>query len=425
MLAFLGLVLAALAAPATAATSAPSPKPSASDNGTGPASLSLDPGKSKADAVVRVTGAGWPKGALVNISVCGQNALGGTRTCALPSAVQTPVSDAGMINVSLKVALPPVPCPCVVRAVTVTGTDQQDHTAPLEIEGAPFAALPADVKTPGRLVFLTSKMTGKDTLFTWFGSPVSRRFEIEVGNMGQSPIVNPRFKIATFEGVFAPTWSTWDWQGTINPGQRVTVKIPIELEPRQHGQFRYRVMYENQVVDEQVLNVGRPWGVYLFGGLLIVVAPMTVWRLGVSLVGAVRSNREERAIEKDRAVGLPGGSVIKEAAGKRGGSAPAETPSPATAPEPAREPVLAVGGGTPRRSVSETVVISGPLFSESSAKPSPASDSPAVDTTSSTAVPAPPPVAPPSPEPAPGRRVVRPEDVARGLAWNPGEGDDA
>ncbi|MEU8134571.1 hypothetical protein [Streptodolium elevatio] len=450
MSAFVALLLAA-AAPGYAVTP-PSPTPGAPEGGQ----ASLSTTKTKPGGIVKVTGVAWAPGSMVNIAVCGQNGLAGTKTCAVATSMNVPVATAGEFAVSIRVETPPVPCPCVIRVVTVTGGRSLDRAIPVEIEGAPFAAMQNSGKSPGRLTFIKSEMTGKDNVFTWFGSPVSRRFEIEVGNMGESPITNPVFRIGTFQGVYAPTWEDKTWNGTILPGQRVKVSLPIELKPRQHGEFRYRVMYDGRVVDEIGLKVGRPWGVYLFGGLLLIVVPMTVWRLGTSLVRAIRENRADRDAERDREVGVPGQSIIRRAEADAAAAETAAEAVPERAPEPVREPVLVPGGGTPLRRVEETMVVGAPLF----ARPAPALPaagtaaelpSGAASSASSTASPAASavsaagPVAAPAsapPEsPAEETRVlpsrpdtdpesdaeggtpnlVRPSDVARGLAWGPGE----
>lgn len=429
--AFVVLLLAA-ATPGYAATP-PSPTPGAPEGGQAAISTT----KTKPGGIVKVTGIAWAPGSMVNIAVCGQNGLAGTRTCAVATSMNVPVATAGEFSVSIRVETPPVPCPCVVRVVTVTGGRSLDRSIPLEIEGAPFAAMQNSGKSPGRLTFIKSEMTGKDNVFTWFGSPVSRRFEIEVGNMGESPILNPVFRIGTFEGVYAPTWEDKTWNGTILPGQRVKVSLPVELKPRQHGEFRYRVMYDGRVVDEIGLKVGRPWGVYLFGGLLLIVVPMTVWRLGTALARAIKENRSDRAAERDREVGVPGQSIIRRTEAEAAETAAASVPEPA--PEPVREPVLVPGGGTPLRRVEETMVVGAPLFAGPAAElpsaPGASASSAASAAVSADASAGAPPESPaeetrvlPSrpdagPEPAAGGApdLVRPTDIARGLAWGPGE----
>ncbi|NUR31764.1 MAG: hypothetical protein HOV83_38985, partial [Catenulispora sp.] len=355
LFALLMLVLAGFA-PVHAVTPAPSA-------GSGP-TVTVDPQKPKVGDTVQFKGTGWTPGSLVQVSLCGQLGIGGSNTCAQAASTSVTIGAEGALTGKIRVVAPPKPCPCVLRAVTVTGGTAAQNTG-IEIDGAPTAALPQNALTPGRLVFMDSWMAGEDTIFTWFGSPVTRRFQISVANMGQTAITNPKFRIGTYEGVFAPRWRDVEWNGTIAPGAKAVISLDIELKARQHGHFVYRVMYNDQVVDERALDVKRPWGVYLFMALLVVVVPLTAWRLGMSVFDAIRNARKERAIERDREVGLP--ASLSEKVGKKAAKA---------ADEPAPEPAL-VGASVPLRKVEETMVVGAPLFADrESALPTPAAEDP-------------------------------------------------
>ncbi|WP_424640634.1 hypothetical protein [Embleya sp. AB8] len=349
----LGLGALGGTAPARAADPPPAAGPSAS----------IDPGKVAAGDKVSVVGGDWTPGSLVQASICGENGLRGTVNCAAASAASGTVDASGGVSITLTAAIPPSPCPCVVRIAVIMNGPPKDASVPLEIDGAPYAPLPATVKTPGRLVFIDSAMVGEDSIFTWFGSPVQRRFRIEVGNMGQSPIINPTFRIGFYEGVYAPTWDNYESHITIAPGKRATIMLPVELNPRQHGTFSWRVMYDNQIVDEQALEVGRPWGVYVFGALLVIVVPVAAWRLFLRIVELIAEQRARRTGEREREVGLPDASSLLARPGKNRKSAedkadddasesraanrrPAETPAGAAA-EPidlSKQPVRTSAG---------------------------------------------------------------------------------
>ncbi|HSA51392.1 MAG TPA: hypothetical protein VLH10_14965 [Yinghuangia sp.] len=431
------LVLALVAAPgAYAATPAPQPPPAAN----GGAEIAVGTATAAPGSDVTVTGSGWSPGSMVNIAVCGRNGQGGSQSCSVATSVSTTVPTGGTIEATLKVETPPVPCPCVIRVVTVTGGTAPERTTPLEIPGAPHAPLSDTGKSPGRLTFIRSEMTGGDTIFTWFGSPVSRRFRIEVGNMGETPITNPVFRIGTFEGVFAPTWEDKTWNGTIQPGRRVTVSLPIELRPRQHGEFRYRVMYGDKVVDEVVLDVGRPWGVYLFGALAIVVVPMTVWRLGGNLVRAVKEHRRQLSAERSREVGAPGASGLRQPTEPPDPSEPADPSDPDGADDedagrehadrPDAEPVPVPAAAGPTRCVDEPLIVGTPLFPPSVGEADGLSNSPGEKRSSSadgapaqdTAPEAETRVLPPVRSAVAGTAAAeRPSEATRVLAGKPGE----
>lgn len=432
-------------APGTASAAPAEDPPPAGPN------IDFTPARAKAGDTLTVTGTGWTPGSLVQVSLCGQAGVGGTNSCAQTTASGGTVDAQGALNVKLKVVAPPKPCPCVLRAATVTGGALSTSEG-IDVEGVPLAPIQPNVLTPGRLVFLDSWMSGKDTIFNWFGSPVTRRFEIKVANMGQTAITNPMFRIGTYEGVYAPRWRDVQWTGTIAPGAQAVISLDVELKPRQHGHFVYRVMYGDQVVDERTLDVGRAWGVYVFLALLVVVVPMTLWRLGNSLVHAIANARDNRDAERSRDVGMPEG-MSASLAKKKAKSGPGEGDSAEPDESSGRPELVAAGavprrgaptGNTPLRRVEETMVISGPLFAD----PDPddpgatgrrSAERDTADSEPTTVLPSTPASTPPSAQSsgdssaddggsdatAAGGPRVRPEDVARGLAWHQPDGGPA
>ncbi|MET7300815.1 hypothetical protein [Embleya sp. NPDC005575] len=356
-----GLVALGGTAPARAADPAPAAAPSAS----------IDPGKVAAGDKVSVVGGDWTPGSLLQASICGENGLRGTVNCAAASAASGTVDAVGNVSITLTAAIPPSPCPCVVRIAVIMNGPPKDASVPLEIDGAPYAPLPVTVKTPGRLVFIDSAMVGEDSIFTWFGSPVQRRFRIEVGNMGQSAIINPTFRIGFYEGVYAPTWENYESHVTIPPGKRTTISLPVELNPRQHGTFSWRVTYDNQIVDEQALEVGRPWGVYIFGALLVIVIPVAAWRLFLRIVELIGEQRARRTSEREREVGLAEAPSRLTRDDKNRKSAEDKADDGGSDPRTANRRPAEAGAEPvdlskrPVRSMVETMVIGGPLYAGS------------------------------------------------------------
>lgn len=334
-----------------------------------PPTGSVDPASVAAGVPLTFVGVGWTPASLVQASICGENALRGSVNCA--AATTGTVAPNGAVTINLTTVVPPSPCPCVVRAAVVMGGPPKDLSIPVEVTGAPYAPLPETVKTPGRLVFIDSGMVGEDSIFTWFGSPVQRRFRIEVGNMGQTAIVNPEFRLGFYQGVYAPTWEDVPTQVTILPGQKKTISLPVELESREFGTFSWRAMYGDQVVDEQALEVGRPWGVYIFAALLVIVIPVAGWRLFIRIVELVGDQRARRSNARDREVGMPGSSAPgpkdrddnkASAGGSEATPTLAKTSNRWTSTVDADKVDLYK---RPLRSMHETTVISGPLYADS------------------------------------------------------------
>ncbi|MBC2908189.1 hypothetical protein [Streptomyces cupreus] len=271
------LLLALSVAPASAADP-PTVKLSKSQAGTG--------------GSVTVSGQGWRSRALLMILICGQSVpstgvTGGTDSCANADGRAVTTDAEGRFSRKLPVAEPPVPCPCVVHVATVQGA-KAEADAVFQVAGHAVEPLPADA-SGGRLSVLTdTRLDGSGSLLTWFGAPPSRTLVFTVGNVGTSAVKNPVFQVGTSHGVFAPEWQEQQWRGTIAPGAKARIELPVELAAGAHGGYTVSLKYGGKVMAEQPWGVGRPWGVTLFWILVCLVVPAALFRVGMAVVDRVR-----------------------------------------------------------------------------------------------------------------------------------------
>ncbi|MEU1201744.1 hypothetical protein ABZ446_36795 [Streptomyces sp. NPDC005813] len=299
-MAALGAALALVLVPAvgTAAVAAdgkPGVRLSASQAGTG--------------GSITVTGSGWRPKALLMMLICGQSVpsrgvIGGTNSCANADGRAVTTDAKGDFSKRLPVAEPPKPCPCVVHVATVTG-EKAEADAIFMVAGHSVEPLPKE-ESGGRLSVLTdTRLDGSDGLLTWFGSPPSRTLVFTVGNVGTAPVKNPLFQVGTSHGVFAPQWEEQQWRGTIAPGRKAQIKLPVELSAGAHGDYSVSLKYGGKVLAEQPWGVGRPWGVTVFWILLCLVVPAAVFRAGMAVVDRVRPRRSTGRARR-RVLRLPG-----------------------------------------------------------------------------------------------------------------------
>ncbi|MFE2147678.1 neocarzinostatin apoprotein domain-containing protein [Streptomyces sp. NPDC059456] len=288
---------------------------------------------------ITVTGTGWRAKTLVMLLVCGQNMIGGTNSCANADGAAVSVGDDGRFTARLAVAAPPKPCPCVVDVTSVNG-DQSTVAVPLKITDHPVAELPAESGTP-RLAMLTGvRLEGEDGVLTWFGAPPGRTFAVTVGNLGSAPVKDPVFRLGTAHGVFAPLWDEVRWKGTIPPGGKAEVRLNVSLPAGAHGDYTVSLKYGDTVVATQPWGVGRPYGVLLFWGLLLVVVPAGVFRTGMAVVDKVRPPAA-RGGGRHRGAGAP------EPGGPSGTAAGPDSPGATTAVLPWFTPDSAPGPASP------------------------------------------------------------------------------
>lgn len=260
--------------------------PAAADDGAKPA-VALSLKEAAKGTEIAVTGTGWRAKTMVMLLVCGQNMIGGTNSCANADGVAVSVADDGHFSAQLPVVAPPKPCPCVVNVTSVNG-DQSTVGAPLKITDHPVADLPAEGGT-ARLALLTAvQLKGEDGVLTWFGAPPGRKFTVTVGNLGSAPVKDPVFQLGTAHGVFAPTWEEVRWKGTIPPGGKAEVSLDATLSAGAHGDYTLSLKYGETVMAAQPWGVARPYGVLLFWGLLLLVIPAGIFRIGMAVVDKVR-----------------------------------------------------------------------------------------------------------------------------------------
>ncbi|WP_431982889.1 neocarzinostatin apoprotein domain-containing protein [Streptomyces qinglanensis] len=270
--------------------------------------ITLSREEAGAGARLTVRGTGWRPDTLLTLLVCGQRAIGGTNACANAEGRAVTTDADGGFRKSIPVAEPPKPCPCVVRASTVTGAHAAANAA-FRVAGHPVAPLPEE-GTGGRLSVLAARLEGDSGLLNWFGAPERRKLVLTVGNVGSDRTRDPVFEVGSAHGVLAPEWERQRWRGTIDPGRKARVELTVELAAGAHGAYTVAARRDGRVLTEQLWDVGRPWGVTLFWVLLCLVVPLLVFRSGMLLVDRVRPRRPAPPAEwppgaADTSRGLP------------------------------------------------------------------------------------------------------------------------
>ncbi|MGW5174514.1 hypothetical protein ACWERY_09085 [Streptomyces sp. NPDC004082] len=326
LLAVLAFVWVPLSGPVAVAADRPSVGLSKSQAGTG--------------GSITVSGSDWGAKRLLMILICGQSVpsrgvVDGTNSCANADGRAVTTDAGGRFERGLPVVEPPRPCPCVVHVATVTGP-KVAADAVLVVAGHSVEPLPEEA-AGGRLSVLTdTRLDGSGTLLTWFGSPPSRRLVFTVGNTGTTPVRNPVFQVGTAHGVFAPRWEEQQWRGTIAPGRKARVSLPVELPAGAHGDYTVSLKYGGRVLAEQPWGVGRPWGVTLFWILVCVVVPAAVFRAGMAVVDRVRPRRTSGRGGRHRGLRLPERAPRAPGPGRSGSrSAKPASGSPAAPAPPA------------------------------------------------------------------------------------------
>lgn len=285
---------------------------------------------------VTVKGKDWRPDTLLMMLICGQSTsargvVGGTNSCANADGRAVTTDKKGAFSKKLPIAEPPVPCPCVVHVATVTG-EQALADAVFVVAGHPVAALPKETGNGKLAVLAATRLEGDSGLLTWFGAPSSRRLVFTVGNLGSAPVKDPVFRVGTAHGVYAAQWEERQWRGTVEPGRKARIELPVELTAGAHGDYQISLKYGTKVLAEQPWGVGRPWGVTLFWILLCLVVPAAVFRIGMAVVDKVRPRPGRAASRRrDRRPSPRAGATVRFPKLRR-------APAPAAGPPPEAGP---------------------------------------------------------------------------------------
>lgn len=288
-------VLAGSAGTAYAAPWAAPHRPSAESASDGEPSITTEAKAGAEGGTVRVSGADWQPDTAVTLLLCGQNGLVGTEACANSDSRAATTDARGAFSRTLPVVAPPEACPCVVKAVAVTG-EHAWAEAEFAVTGHPVEPLPEDGRSgTERLAVLDAKLEGSEGVLNWFGVPPERRLVLTVANQGTGPARNPVFEVGTAQDVYAHDWVDQRWNGTLEPGEQKTVTLDVELGAAAYGDHRVGVRYAQTVLAEQPWQVGRPWGLHLVGLLLVVAGAWGLWRVAQLLRRRLRPRGGWRA----------------------------------------------------------------------------------------------------------------------------------
>jgi len=253
---------------------------------------SAGPPVAKAGDPILVNGSGWPAGSLVTATVCGNNFLNGSVDCEPSGAGQSTATSVGLIALQVITALPPKPCPCVIRVAT--SADANGFDIPFTIVGAPTA--PASRVVSTRSVDVSASIVGSGPISAYFGGAAKRELVLSVTNTGSGPLVSPPLTLTFGKGQDPTTpLPTADGQqanlGTIEAGQTIEYRQPITIGAIAFGQYRVKGQFiglDSITVNREVLDAGDltfdaststyPWIAIILAWLLLQIPLLGLYK---------------------------------------------------------------------------------------------------------------------------------------------------
>lgn len=276
------VLVGALALDATPAPAADAPTLGVSANGA------------EAGQTVLVQGRNWPKGAVVTLEICGNNGSNGSRDCAVSAGTTAAVDGKGNLTGALEIAVPPVPCPCVVRA-TAAGTPSA--TAQIRITGAPSGEVTGSPAPTGDILKIhEAALTGRGSWTTWFGAATTRTLVLTVENVSDITVRDPVLTLRSGTSSDPQGVIPSPALGRLAPGQVETYEIPVELDALSIGTYTVKgtITRLNQPVTFSAKTSTYPWG--------LGVALLVMLQLLLLLVRNRLRARVQRAIAAEAPV---------------------------------------------------------------------------------------------------------------------------
>ncbi len=178
---------------------------------------------------VIVSGTNWPPNSIVQVQTCGNLGLNGTSDCDQITTVQAGVNTAGTFAAVMLIGNPPVPCPCVF--LVTSQSSGLVESLEFELRGAAVSDdEPAGIVLPERRLNISeARIEGSGPWTALFGAPPQRTFVLTIVNTGAVPVNNPSIVLGLGKGADPTGFVAAPEIDRIEPGESVTVRVPLEL----------------------------------------------------------------------------------------------------------------------------------------------------------------------------------------------------
>lgn len=264
--------------------------------------VSIDRTGTAAGEQLLVTGGGWPNGASLVVELCGHGGLSGSVDCDVAHQATAGVGPNGTFSVELTVALPPSPCPCVIKA-----TDQSSQiaaTAPIAVAGLPTVPITStDGQAVGGIEVSSMKITGGGRWAELFGFGGRRLLEVTLVNTGSVTVQSPDVSVAWGTGPHPDGFVPPPETTPMEPGDTQTLVVPLRRSALTIGEQTAIVELQGAggPTEATATTTAYPWGLAALGLIGLQVLLLRI-RNGVRRHLAGRRSPVDDVPEPDHAI---------------------------------------------------------------------------------------------------------------------------
>ena len=188
-------------------------------------------------ALVRVNGSNWgaPGSGVVQVVVCGNDAINNSADCDLADTAEGAIRAGGTFFTAITIQAPPKPCPCLLRVYSTAS--YQDVKIPIRIVGVATATPVAAPGSQRRLSLSRVGITGSGPVLSWLGAAPRRSVHFDVTNAGDVTLTNPPIDVTWGSGPNPAGFVTPPQVGILAPGQTKTVTVAIPMHAISLGSY--------------------------------------------------------------------------------------------------------------------------------------------------------------------------------------------
>jgi glutamate formiminotransferase len=188
-----------------------------------------------------VEGSGWSPNTLVQLELCGNNARAGTVDCVPGVALIVGANREGVVRGRVSTTPPPSPCPCVVRALSLT--TGEIATAPVRVPGVPEMLLdPDDEGVPViRELAISARLVDEGSPWpAWLGASPRRTIVLTAANIGNVPISDAVLSMTVGRSDPPNGFVEPIPLGDFAPEEAREIRIPVDLPAMAWGEYHVR-----------------------------------------------------------------------------------------------------------------------------------------------------------------------------------------
>jgi hypothetical protein len=243
-------------------------------------SARVAPSQAKLGDTVILDVDGFAPNTLLDVSLCGGNAAGGSTFCLVQRGFQVATDAAGVARAEVFVDRPPVDCPCVVRVVALSTGEQA--LAPLDIVGLSPQNPPPPLPMENPLQLVVSAVEDRDSWTAFFGAGAQRLVKLAVRNQGDTAIVPVAITATAGPAGNPTTLVPTPPPPAIGPGETVAIEIPVDFPAMARGPqaIEGRIITEQGDLSFRVETDIRWWTVWVVPAIIAFeILLIVVWRL--------------------------------------------------------------------------------------------------------------------------------------------------